>query len=87
MNCPLAWDSGVTQASQLQSCPSPTSGGQSVQTVTNRVLANLRPGEIVLMHVGSHPTDGSTLDADALPGIIAELKRRGYGFVTIYDSI
>jgi peptidoglycan/xylan/chitin deacetylase (PgdA/CDA1 family) len=64
-----------------------TSGGQSVQTVTNRVLANLRPGEIVLMHVGSHPTDGSTLDADALPGIVAELKRRGYGFVTIYDSI
>jgi len=64
-----------------------TSGGQSVQTVTNRVLANLRPGEIVLMHVGSHPTDGSTLDADALPGIIAELKRRGYGFVTIYDAI
>jgi peptidoglycan/xylan/chitin deacetylase (PgdA/CDA1 family) len=64
-----------------------TSGGQSVQTVVNRVLANLRPGEIVLMHVGSHPTDGSTLDADALPTIIAELKRRGYGFVTIYDSI
>jgi peptidoglycan/xylan/chitin deacetylase (PgdA/CDA1 family) len=64
-----------------------TSGGQSVQTVVNRVLANLRPGEIVLMHVGSHPTDGSTLDADAVPTIIAELKRRGYGFVTIYDSI
>ena len=64
-----------------------TSGGQSVQTVVNRVLANLRPGEIVLMHVGSHPTDGSTLDADALPTIIAELRQRGYGFVTIYDSI
>jgi len=64
-----------------------TSGGQSVQTVTSRVLANLRPGEIVLMHVGSHPTDGSTLDADALPGIVAELKRRGYGFATVYDSI
>jgi hypothetical protein len=30
---------------------------------------------------------GSTLDADDLPGIITELKRRGYGFVTIYDSI
>jgi peptidoglycan/xylan/chitin deacetylase (PgdA/CDA1 family) len=56
-----------------------TSGGQSVQTVTNRVLVNLRPGEIVLMHVGSHPTDGSTLDADALPGIIAELRRRATG--------
>jgi peptidoglycan/xylan/chitin deacetylase (PgdA/CDA1 family) len=64
-----------------------TSGGQSVPTVVNRVLANLRPGEIVLMHVGSHPTDGSTLDADALPTIIAELRQRGYGFVTIYDSI
>jgi hypothetical protein len=33
------------------------------------------------------PTDGSTLDADALPTIVAELKRRGYGFVTIYGSI
>ena len=32
-------------------------------------------------------TAGSTRDADALPGIIAELKRRGYGFVTISDSI
>jgi len=39
------------------------------------------------MHVGSHPTDGSTLDADALPTIISELRQRGYGFVTIYDSI
>ena len=60
---------------------------EAVQTVVNRVLGNLRPGEIVLMHVGSHPTDGSTLDADALPTIISELKQRGYGFVTIYDSI
>jgi hypothetical protein len=33
------------------------------------------------------PSILSTLDADALPGIIAELRRRGYGFVTIYDSI
>jgi hypothetical protein len=39
------------------------------------------------MHVGSHPSDHSTLDADALPTIITELKRRGYGFVTIYQSI
>jgi peptidoglycan/xylan/chitin deacetylase (PgdA/CDA1 family) len=52
-----------------------------------RVLANLQPGAIVLMHVGSHPSDHSTLDADALPTVIIELKRRGYGFVTIYQSI
>jgi len=60
-----------------------TSGGQSVDTVVRRVLDNLTPGEIVLMHVGSNPNDGSTLDADALPRVIDELRARGYGFVTI----
>lgn len=60
-----------------------TSGGESVDSVIARVLDNLRPGAIVLMHVGSHPEDGSTLDADALPAVIVELRARGYGFVTI----
>lgn len=48
-----------------------------------RVLDGLRPGAIVLMHVGSHPTDGSTRDADALPRIINALRRRGYKLVTL----
>lgn len=60
-----------------------TSGGRSVQTVTERTLAALQPGEIVLMHVGAHPDDGSTLDADALPGIIERIRSAGYGFVTL----
>jgi peptidoglycan/xylan/chitin deacetylase (PgdA/CDA1 family) len=60
-----------------------TSGGQSVATVVQRVLSTLRPGQIVLMHVGSNPTDGSTLDAAALPTVITELRARGYGFVTL----
>jgi peptidoglycan/xylan/chitin deacetylase (PgdA/CDA1 family) len=60
-----------------------TSGGQSVSTVVNRVLNTLRPGQIILLHVGSHPSDGSTLDADALPTIISELRARGYSFVTV----
>ncbi|HZN75750.1 MAG TPA: polysaccharide deacetylase family protein [Micromonosporaceae bacterium] len=60
-----------------------TSGGGSTASVTQRVLGAARPGEIVLMHVGSHPTDRSTLDADALPGIIAGLRQRGYTFVTL----
>jgi peptidoglycan/xylan/chitin deacetylase (PgdA/CDA1 family) len=60
-----------------------TSGGQTTRTVVNRVLATLTPGQIVLMHVGSHPTDHSTLDADALPTLISELRQRGYGFTTI----
>jgi peptidoglycan/xylan/chitin deacetylase (PgdA/CDA1 family) len=64
-----------------------TSGGQSVSTVVSRVLANLRPGEIVLMHVGSNPDDGSTLDADALPTIISSLRARGYSFVTVTQFV
>jgi peptidoglycan/xylan/chitin deacetylase (PgdA/CDA1 family) len=60
-----------------------TSGGQSVNTVVQRVIDNLRPGAVVLMHVGSNPDDGSTLDADALPTIISELRARGYGFTTV----
>jgi len=48
-----------------------------------RVLAAAAPGEIVLMHVGSNPTDGSTLDADALPSVIAGLRAQGYGFTTL----
>ncbi|TQM58493.1 polysaccharide deacetylase family protein [Humibacillus xanthopallidus] len=60
-----------------------TSGGQSVSTVVDRVVSRLVPGQIVLMHVGAHPTDHSTLDADALPRMIGELRARGYSFVTL----
>ncbi|HEX2771606.1 MAG TPA: polysaccharide deacetylase family protein [Micromonosporaceae bacterium] len=60
-----------------------TSGGQTVQKVADRVFAARRPGEIVLMHVGSHPTDGSTLDAAALPQIVDRLRADGYTFVTL----
>lgn len=63
-----------------------TSGGQSVAAVVARVVAAARPGEIVLMHLGAHPEDNTTLDADALPQIIAQLRARGYGFVTL-DSL
>lgn len=51
--------------------------------VTQRVMAALQPGEIVLMHVGSNPDDGSTLDAAALPDIIAQMRAAGYGFTTL----
>jgi len=60
-----------------------TSEGQSVSTVVSRVLSGLQPGEIVLMHVGAHPKDTSTLDADALPRMIDEIRSHGYGFVTL----
>lgn len=64
-----------------------TSGGISTQTVTERVLAGLQPGEIVLMHIGSNPDDGSTLDADALPQIIDRISAAGYGFVTMDELL
>lgn len=60
-----------------------TSEGQSVAGVISRVTAALRPGAIVLMHVGANPNDGSTLDADALPTLIATLRSRGYEFTTL----
>ncbi len=60
-----------------------TSGGITAQIVVNRVLAGLRPGEIVLMHCGSNPVDHSTLDAAALPAVIQSLRSRGYSFVTL----
>lgn len=60
-----------------------TSDGMSVEKVTQRVLDGASPGGIILMHLGAHPSDGSTLDADALPGIIAGLKAKGYALVTL----
>ncbi len=60
-----------------------TSGGMTAAKVVSRVLAGARPGEIVLMHVGSNPADGSTLDADALPRVIRQLRVRGYTFVRL----
>lgn len=51
--------------------------------VISSVIAGLRPGEIVLMHVGSNPNDHTTYDADALPQLITELRAHGFSFVTM----
>jgi hypothetical protein len=55
----------------------------SPDEVVHRTLAALRPGEIVLMHVGSNPDDGTTFDADALHAVIEQVRNSGYGFVTL----
>lgn len=60
-----------------------TAGGGSVARVVRRVLDAARPGAIVLLHVGAHPEDGSTLDADALPTVIRRLRAQGYSFVAL----
>jgi peptidoglycan/xylan/chitin deacetylase (PgdA/CDA1 family) len=58
-------------------------GGITAQTVIDRVLAGAKAGAIVMMHVGANPDDGTTLDADALPTVITQLKARGYSFATL----
>jgi peptidoglycan/xylan/chitin deacetylase (PgdA/CDA1 family) len=55
---------------------------QSVAGARRRVLEHLVPGEIVLMHLGSS-RDHSTIDSDALPGVIRAVRARGYRFVTL----
>ncbi len=60
-----------------------TAGKISASVVASRVLGAARPGEIVLMHVGSNPDDHTTFDADALPRVISGLRAQGYSFVTL----
>ena len=57
--------------------PSQTPAG-----AVRRVVGNLTPGEIVLMHVGS-AANGTTVDTLALPGVIRAVRARGYRFVAI----
>ena len=60
-----------------------TSGGRSVASVVERVRQGLRPGAIILMHVGANPNDGSTLDADALGQVITLIRSQGYRLRTL----
>ncbi len=60
-----------------------SSAGVTPASIVARVMAGLRPGEIVLMHVGSNPTDGSMLDADALASVLGSIRAAGYSFVTL----
>ena len=64
-----------------------TSGGMTVTSVRDRVVGAARPGAIVLMHVGANPDDGTTLDAAALPSVIAQLRAAGYRFVTLEAAL
>lgn len=51
--------------------------GLSAETIRNHVLREAHNGAIVLMHMSAPHT------AEALPGIITELRRRGYELVTV----
>jgi len=68
---------GCRAASRHES-PGPA-GHISAAVVAERVLAALRPGETVLMHVGSNPDDHATFDADALHSLAEQRPSWGAG--------
>ncbi len=74
----LGWE-GTTPTST-------STGGRTVQSVDARALVALTAGEIILMHCGSAP-DGTTLDANALPLIIQQIRAKGYRFVTLHEFL
>jgi peptidoglycan/xylan/chitin deacetylase (PgdA/CDA1 family) len=54
---------------------------KSADATVAAVASGTRPGSIVLMH-DTHPTS-----VDAVPAMIADLKAKGYTFVTVTDSL
>ncbi|MGP4066986.1 LysM peptidoglycan-binding domain-containing protein [Halobacillus sp. B29] len=57
--------------------------GLSETEVYNRVVNNIVPGSIVLMHTGA----GASGTPGALPDIIRSLKAKGYQFVTVSEIL
>jgi peptidoglycan/xylan/chitin deacetylase (PgdA/CDA1 family) len=52
--------------------------------IYSRIMSQVRPGSIILMHDGGGPREQTLA---ALPRVIASLKARGYGFVTVGQMI
>jgi peptidoglycan/xylan/chitin deacetylase (PgdA/CDA1 family) len=55
--------------------------GFTKEQIVDQVVSNVRPGSILLFHVGAAAQDGP-----ALPSIIAALRDQGYEFQTIDDA-
>lgn len=53
--------------------------GTSASQITSRVMNNIVPGSIILMHTGA----GASGTPGALPDMIQRLKTQGYSFVTV----
>jgi len=58
--------------------------GLSVNTLYNRVMKNVLPGGMVLMHDGGGDRSRTTI---ALPRVIDALKKQGYRFVTVPELL
>ena len=58
---------------------------KSAMKIVSNVLAHVRPGSIVILHMHGGPNAPET--ANALPEIIANLRSRGYAFVKVSDLL
>lgn len=57
--------------------------GVSSTAITDKVVNNIVPGSIILMHTGA----GASGTPGALPSMITKLKAKGYSFVTVQQLL
>lgn len=50
-----------------------------IEDVVSKVVTKTKPGSIILMH------NGGTVTVESLPQIVAALREKGYGFVTLSE--
>ena len=60
---------------------------RGAETIVSRVIDNVKPGSVILMHDGDSPLNkGSRAQTvQALPEIIDKLRADGYSFLTIEE--
>ena len=54
------------------------------EKIVDRVVDNIEPGSIILLHV---MYDSRQESVDAIEGIVNELRGKGYIFKTVYELI
>jgi len=82
----LPWLLGETDRTMVlwDVAPDSADPGASAARIVQQVAAEVRPGSIILMHVMNAGRDSSRA---ALPGVIHELARRGFRFVTVSELL
>lgn len=75
----VAGEQGYTSVYWSLDCWDAYKKGITAEQITSRVLDRIQGGDIVLMHCGSAAT------AQALPGLIAALKERGFEIVKVSE--
>ncbi len=58
---------------------------QNIQQIIHNVVDNVQNGSIIILHMNGAPTAPKT--ADALPSIIAQLKKKGFEFVKVSELL